>query len=60
MSSWAYTGIGFIVGLVLFLAMFRYAPLGMNGIRWVFVSFGLGAASLLAPATVYLMLRNIG
>ena len=58
MPAWAYVGIGFIVGLILFLAMFRYAPVGLNGIRWVFISCGLGAAFLVSPAFVWLLLRG--
>ena len=58
MSGWALGAVGFVVGLVVFVAVFRYAPSVVGGLRWVFVSYGLGAAFILAPAAVTLLLSG--
>ena len=59
MPTWSYIGIGFIMGLILFLAMYRYGPAGIDGLRWMYVSYGLGAAFIASPAFVMLLLRNV-
>ena len=58
MNAWVLGIAGFLAGLVIFFVMFRYAPFG-GALRWVFVSYGLGAAFVAAPAFVTLLLRSI-
>ena len=59
MGAWALAGLGFCAGIIIFLLMFRYAPAGTSGIRWIFISTGLGTAFLACPGAVWLLLRGM-
>ena len=56
MTGWLLGGAGFVAGVIIFFAVFYLLGRLGAAFGWVYVSYGLGAAFIVAPAALMFLL----